>query len=62
MREFKVGDLVESEDFGKGIVVKSEYHTQIYPIHVRFEGNLVTQVFTKDGRWSTSDTSHQLAT
>ena len=52
MREFKVGDLVESEDFGKGIVVKSEYHTQIYPIHVRFKGRSEIQYYTEDGRWS----------
>ena len=62
MREFKKGDLVESEDFGKGIVVASERHTKTYPIYVIFKGRSEIQYYTEDGRWSTSDTSHHLYT
>lgn len=60
MREFKEGDLVESEDFGKGVVVSSERHTKTYPIHVRFKGRSEIQCYTEDGRWSKIEQSPSL--
>lgn len=53
MREFKVGDKVESSQFGIGKIIGRGKGYDPYPLKVRFERGLLT--FTFDGKWEESD-------
>lgn len=53
-REFKFGDKVVSEDFGKGVVIKAEDEGDSFPIKVAFEcvdECQLIEVFTPEGHY-----------
>ena len=47
---FKVGDLVYSEFYGHGTVIKFHDRTEEYPIVVRFDNGI--QDYTLTGAWA----------